>query len=371
MSTAANSDTGPKRFKRANTQPPQQRIEEIEDTPSKENKPEPAPAAEKEALPATPAKERRKPRKLVRNTPSSSPMPKTPGSEGDNTPEPTNDSLETRLQKLEQKYQNINKRLDTNAREIGRLQASTKPTKPAPKPSADTSTLPSTPQESTRKQKADVIEEDDDIETIPRLDGGPVAEQRSVALTGNYKIPLPSTLSTDDVRAIQSGIAAAGTVAREITAAIRTNGLPQQRGAASEMPQAGSELEKGNATPLLSASISQLTRTDVAETPKSPKSWSAFLSDCSKLVATAASAIEMEAAVEAGKKPAPTGRQSSSSAGGNGQSRTYQSPTKSSVARKHEKGLSDVGVARVNEGGDGKKQKPAPTVKADGVPKAG
>jgi hypothetical protein len=252
MSTSAYSDAGPKRPKKTNSTPPQPRIEEIEDTPSKENKSESAPVAEPKTDPVNPAKERRKPRKLVRNTPSSPLVPKSPVGEGDYTPEPTNSTLETRLQKLEEKYNSINKRLDTNAREIGRLQASTKPSKPAPKPSADTSTVLSPPQESSRKQRVDAFDEDDDIETIPRLDGGPVAEQRSVALTGNYKIPLPSTLSTDDVRAIQSGIAAAGTVAREITAAMRTNGLPQQRGAGLDMPQTGSEVEKGNTAPYLS-----------------------------------------------------------------------------------------------------------------------
>lgn len=217
------------------------------------------------------------------------------------------------------------------------------------------------------------MEEDDDIETIPRLDGGPVAEQRSVALTGNYKIPLPSTFSTDDVRAIQSGIAAAGTVAREITAAIRTNGLPQQGGSGTEIPQPGPQMEK-----------------DPTETPKSPKSWSAFLSDCSKLVANAANAIEMDAAVEAGKKPAaPTGRQISGaassastrpSARGNGNS--YQSPTKSSAARKQEKGLPDFAIAseegkthrsKGSVSGEGRKYAPRDSVsgKSEGVPKAG
>jgi hypothetical protein len=117
----------------------------------------------------------------------------------------------------------------------------------------------------------------------------------------------------------------------------------------------------------------QLTETDATETPKSPKSWSAFLSDCSKLVATAANAIDMEAAVEAGRKPAATGRQPSSSAGAPGQPKMYQSSTKGSVARKHEKGSSDVGIVRVSEGADGKKPKSATAaaVKGEGVPKAG
>jgi hypothetical protein len=249
MSTVANSESGAKRAKKVNTQPPQPRIEEIEDVPSKENTSESLTSTEKETNSTTLPKERKKPRKLVRSSPSSQTVPKTQA-ENTNATEPADVSLETRLQRLEQKYHGINKRLDTNAREIGRLQASTKSSKPAGKLNTDTTyNSPGAHQETlqntissldgpNRRHKGELIEEDDDIETIPRLDGGPVAEQRSVALTGNYKIPLPSTLSTEDVKAIQSGIAAAGSVAREITAAIRTNG--------TEMPQPGPQAERGN-----------------------------------------------------------------------------------------------------------------------------
>jgi hypothetical protein len=255
MSTAANSESGARRPKKVNTQPPQPKIEEIEDVPLKENKPDSMTSAEKEANPNTPVKERKKPRKLVRSTPSSPTVAKTQG-EQTNASDSADTLLETRLQKLEQQYNNINKRLDTNAREIGRLQASTKPPKPAGKSQTDAADIStntyqepsqntiSSLERTSRRQKDEVVEEDDDIETIPRLDGGPVAEQRSVALTGNYKIPLPSTLSTEDVKAIQSGIAAAGSVAREITAAIRTNGQVQQNG--TETSQSGPQVDKGN-----------------------------------------------------------------------------------------------------------------------------
>jgi hypothetical protein len=255
MSSAANSESGARRPRKVSTQPQQPRIEEIEDIPLKENKPDPIRTAENDANPLTAAKERKKPRKLVRTTPSSPTVPKSQG-EQSNNPDSAEVSLETRVQKLELQYDSISKRLDTNAREIGRLQAATRSPKPAGKITTDTAyNSPSTHQETlqntisslergSRRHKGEVVEEDDDIETIPRLDGGPVAEQRSVALTGNYKIPLPSTLSTDDVKAIQSGIAAAGSVAREITAAIRTNGQAQQSW--TEFPQPGPQADKGN-----------------------------------------------------------------------------------------------------------------------------
>jgi len=99
----------------------------------------------------------------------------------------------------------------------------------------------------------------------------------------------------------------------------------------------------------------------------------------------------MDAAVEAGKKPANTNtaarqtpgmaspippasehksHQKASSGGANGKSRAYQSSTKSSAARKHERGLSDVGP---NGNGEGKKygSKTSTGGKGDGVPKAG
>jgi len=146
MSTTVNSETGPKRPKKVNTQTtPQPRIEEREDTPTKENKPDLNLAAGEGTNPTIPAKERRKPRKLVRSTPSSPSVPKTPGEQID-TPESADTLLESRLQKLEQQYHSINKRLDTNAREIGRLQASSKSQKPG-RPSTDSTTHTPPPQE--------------------------------------------------------------------------------------------------------------------------------------------------------------------------------------------------------------------------------
>jgi hypothetical protein len=88
----------------------------------------------------------------------------------------------------------------------------------------------------------------------------------------------------------------------------------------------------------------------------------------------------MDAAVEAGKKPvAPKGRQISGSASSAstrpnpaGRSGTYQSATRSSAARKHEKGPGDLGVTGMNGGGDGKRNvsKGNMGVKSDGVAKA-
>jgi hypothetical protein len=186
------------------------------------------------SVPSTPTKERKKPRKLIRRTPISPTTQDAPeGSPG--TPELTGSSLDSRMSILEQKYHAIDKRLDTTAREIGILQAATK-TKTSKRtggaPKEDRISMPDNPKTNTqssgrgeqpRKVQQRVIDlDEEDVETIPRLDAS-VAEQRSVALTGNYKIPLPPNLSIDDVRAIQEGLNAAGSVAREIGAAIRTS----------------------------------------------------------------------------------------------------------------------------------------------------
>jgi hypothetical protein len=72
--------------------------------------------------------------------------------------------------------------------------------------------------------------EDDFIEEIPRTTG-PAAEadalQRQVTLTGNYRIPLPSNVSLDDVRSIQSGINSVSNVAKNLMEAHRSQRAAQ------------------------------------------------------------------------------------------------------------------------------------------------
>lgn len=157
-------------------------------------------------------------------------------------------SLDSRVSALESEYRKLHKRTNSNTAEIGKLQASTR-TAPAmskgdrPQTIGDASfeekeieqlqvdpASPSADQyRSTRPIDLNPVEElsDDEIETIPRPTapaiGEPTERNQSVALKGSYKIPLPSTLSTDDVRAVQSGFSAASTVAREIATAIRAS----------------------------------------------------------------------------------------------------------------------------------------------------
>jgi hypothetical protein len=101
--------------------------------------------------------------------------------------------------------------------------------------------------------------------------------QRNVALAGSYRIPLPPSLDTADVRALKSGVAAAGSIAREISAAFRGSGRQDY----------------------VNDAVKETETLDGTQTPKSPRSWATLLSDASRMVANAANAIEFEAAVEA------------------------------------------------------------------------
>lgn len=154
-------------------------------------------------------------------------------------------SLDSRVSALESEYRRLHKRTDSNTVDIGRLQAlkitpdfpiSKEPTEHAKVEAfpteqdyhrADSTSPLGDERKETHLADLQRVEElsDEEIETIPRpvgaAVGGTLDQNRSVALKGSYKIPLPPTLSTDDVRAVQSGLAAAGTVAREIATAMR------------------------------------------------------------------------------------------------------------------------------------------------------
>ncbi|KAF2430446.1 hypothetical protein EJ08DRAFT_660909 [Tothia fuscella] len=233
------------------------------------------------------AKERKKPRKLVRRDLGSTTAQKNEESSSERAMSTECDpSLPSRVQTLEKQYLAMSKRIDTNAREIGVLQASTKSQLPRKRPDRRQGAVQ--PYESVKasalkKDKSDqsgtVLNDPDgeEIEVVPRTDGT-VTEQRSVALAGNYKIPLPSTLRMNDVRAIQDGLSAAGSV---VSAAIRVRGGPKEE----VEPREDTEATKGSE---IDGSV-----------PRSPRGWQSLLNECGKLVATAANAVGVDAAVEA------------------------------------------------------------------------
>lgn len=191
-------------------------------------------------------KAKKKPRKLAIRNAKASYTPSPLAKDNSIAVDRKESSLDLRVSTLESEYRKLHKRTNSNTVEIGKLQASTRTapdisTRDRPQEKQDPNperqeirqlqvdpTSPSVDQDriSTPKE-LDRVEElsDEEVEKIPRSTapaiGEPTEQTKSVALKGSYKIPLPSTLSTEDVRAVQSGLAAASTVAREIATAMR------------------------------------------------------------------------------------------------------------------------------------------------------
>ena len=165
----------------------------------------------------------------------------------------------------------------------------------------------------TTSQEAD---DDDDVEEIARdADGmeNKSVGNRHVTLSGSYRIPLPTNVSMDDVKHIQSGVSAAQNVARGF--------LEQRRAAAAVREQQ---------TPAPKASKSQASSTPRRPQPKAmsssmevavdnsagKQSWSEWIGGYSVAISRAVNKIEHEAAVESqnaastsmGKKPSQASR---------------------------------------------------------------
>ncbi|KAH7083740.1 hypothetical protein FB567DRAFT_499190 [Paraphoma chrysanthemicola] len=133
----------------------------------------------------------------------------------------------------------------------------------------------------------DAAEEDDDedIEEIDRNTNNNNAKgpSRHVTLSGSYRIPLPSSVSVDDVKHIQSGVSAAQNVARSF--------LEQRRAAASKQPTPPS------ARPTPRSVKSSLEIAEVGG-PEGKQSWSEWIGGYSVAISRAVRSIEHEAAVE-------------------------------------------------------------------------
>jgi hypothetical protein len=126
----------------------------------------------------------------------------------------------------------------------------------------------------------------DDVEELPRED---TAGNRHVTLSGSYRIPLPASVSVDDVKNIQSGVSAAQNVARSF--------LEQRRAAAAvKSPTASPQSKKGGAARPAPKSVSSSLEVIPAEDGK--QSWSEWIGGYSVAISRAVKNIEHEAAVE-------------------------------------------------------------------------
>ncbi|KAH3951054.1 hypothetical protein HBH70_207980 [Parastagonospora nodorum] len=126
-------------------------------------------------------------------------------------------------------------------------------------------------------------DEDDDVEDIPRDDTASTsANGRHVTLSGSYRIPLPASVSVDDVKHIQSGVSAAQNVARSF--------LEQRRAAVASSPSSS----KPRPAPRSVSSSMEVIHADEGE----KKSWGEWIGGYSVAISRAVKNIEHEAAVE-------------------------------------------------------------------------
>ncbi|KAF2806464.1 uncharacterized protein BDZ99DRAFT_466034 [Mytilinidion resinicola] len=151
-----------------------------------------------------------------------------------------------------------------------------------------------------RPSASRVQSQDEDVEDIPRgsipsaSDPRPrttrnasSANDRSVTLTGSYRIPLPPSVSIDDVRTIQSGIGAAQNVARSFLDSRRENAAktgPTQSTARTAPPGRKSGPDAGGG----------------GEAGEGGQSWGEWFGAYSMSISRAVKKIEAEAGVEVG-----------------------------------------------------------------------
>jgi hypothetical protein len=160
----------------------------------------------------------------------------------------------------------------------------------------------------TRRSTSSKEFEDDDVEEIPRDDYTPGTQTKAggkqVTLTGNYRIPLPASVSMTDVKNIQSGVSAAQNVAKSF--------LEQRRAQAKLNPQlAKTAVPKAKGKAPASTTVS----TEIANDSEGGKSWGEWFGGYSVAITRAVKNIEAEAALEAqaagGKRPAQAVRTAS------------------------------------------------------------
>lgn len=200
-------------------------------------------------------KERKKPRKLeVRSVVIEEPVI----------------TLDTRVDRLERQFQALSSRVDNvEVRQVRRTtasssyrrssSASTRATsgprhRPRPKSSLTTTTtsnangpsLADQLRESHRLRKTSRRHQrqpptaDDTIEEVPRsalTTTTTNSATRQVALTGQYNIPLPASLTAQDIQNLRSGLTAAGSIARSLAGVLTARG--DGSGTATPTPRGG------------------------------------------------------------------------------------------------------------------------------------
>jgi hypothetical protein len=178
-----------------------------------------------------------------------------------------------------------------------------------------------------RGKRTSKAADEDDVEEIPRDEGGDGSGNnagRHVTLSGSYRIPLPASVSVDDVKHIQSGVSAAQNVARSFleqrraAAAVKPAASPNSSKSASSPASASKPTQKKAAARPTPRSVSSSMEVIPAEDANGKQSWSEWIGGYSVAITRAVKSIEHEAAVESqraggsgaggGAKKKPTGK---------------------------------------------------------------
>jgi hypothetical protein len=165
-------------------------------------------------------------------------------------------TLDTRVERLERQFAGLSSRVDAvEVRQVRRPTASTyrrssstsvratsaaraRPRAKAPKHSTGDSLIPRPSladqlresQRLRRTHQRRLSGENNEIEEVPQSALLSTSEARQVALTGQYNIPLPANLSTEDILNIRSGLTAAGSIVRNLTNAWKAPSSSQEAG---------------------------------------------------------------------------------------------------------------------------------------------
>lgn len=136
------------------------------------------------------------------------------------------------------------------------------------------------------------------VEEIPRDNIGATEDtvttgDRQVTLTGSYRIPLPSSVSVEDVKSIQSGVSAAQNVAKSFLEKRRAAQAAQasQNPKSTATPKAAPKASSKAAAKKPSSSMEVSKETD-------GQSWSEWFGGYSMAISRAVKNIEAEAAIE-------------------------------------------------------------------------
>lgn len=221
------------------------------------------------------------------------------------------------------------------------------------------------PRHQQRRSHRLEADDEDFVEDIPRTSSPGVqdrrrppnttaADNRQVTLTGSYRIPLPATVSMDDVRNIQSGVSAAQNVARSF--------LEQRRArnaAAMEAEIGGENAPRRQRQRPRQSSSAALTRERLDDTGK--QSWGEWFGGYSMAISRAVRNIEAEAAVESQPRSSAGVGSSKGAASGLGKKRAAAAAGSGSTAA----GKSTQGKAAGRTGQQ--RQRPASKTKVGGL----